>query len=176
MKTIITILISIVSASIILVFGLWYQSEHKPKFGYIVLGEVFEKFDLKNELASKLKLTQAARQKRVDSLETRLRLLSKKIEDDKGKNKEDIRLFEIQRDGYIKWKRQNDDDNDLQTKQYDKQIRSQMSQYVIEFGKVNGYRYIFGSDGNGSLMYGVDADNLTKEVTEFINKKYKGVN
>jgi outer membrane protein len=51
-----------------------------------------------------------------------------------------------------------------------------MSQYVIEFGKANGYRLIFGNDGNGSVMYGMEADNVTKEVTDFINKKYKGVN
>jgi outer membrane protein len=176
MKAIYTVLISIGCSILVLAIGMWYHSEHKPKFGFIVLGEVFEKFDLTTELTSKLKRTQLARQKTVDSLEIKLKLLSKKIEEEKGKNKEDIRLFEIERDGYMKWKRQSEEDGDSQTKLYDKQIRNQMSQYVMEYGKQNGYKYIFGNDGNGSLMYGVEAENLTKEVIEFINKKYKGVN
>jgi outer membrane protein len=176
MKLIPTILISIVCSSLVLAVGLWYKASDKPKFGYIELGEVFEKFDLKNELSTKLKRTLTARQKISDSLEVDLKVLSKKIEDDKGKNKDNVHLFEVKRENYYKQKRKTEEDNDALTKEYDKQIRTQLSQYVIEFGKTFNYRFIFGNDGNGSLMYGTDAENITKEVTGFINKKYKGVN
>jgi outer membrane protein len=176
MKLIYTVLISIVCSSIIMACGLWYNTSNKPKFGYIELGEVFEKFDLKNELSAKLKRTLTARQKIADSIEVDLKVLSKKIEDEKGKNKDNIHLFEVKRENYYKQKRKTEEDNDALTKEYDKQIRTQLSQYVIEFGKAFNYRFIFGSDGNGSLMYGTDGENITKQVTEFINKKYKGVN
>lgn len=37
-----------------------------------------------------------------------------------------------------------------------------------------GYRYIFGAEGSGVLMYADERNNITKEVIEYINARYKG--
>jgi Skp family chaperone for outer membrane proteins len=49
-----------------------------------------------------------------------------------------------------------------------------MNQYVKDFGSKYGYTYIFGADGSGFLMYSLEANNITKEVKEYINSRYKG--
>jgi len=58
--------------------------------------------------------------------------------------------------------------------QYDKEILAQLNQYVRDFGAKNNYEYIFGNDGNGSLMYAQESNDLTRQVTEYINQKYAG--
>jgi outer membrane protein len=80
----------------------------------------------------------------------------------------------IKRDDFIHRQKTLTEDNKQLTSQYDSEIFTQINQYVKDFSKENGYQMVFGSDGNGSLMYGDDQINLTKVITEYINQKYKG--
>ena len=45
--------------------------------------------------------------------------------------------------------------------------------FVKEYGKKNGYTYILGSNEAGSVMYGEESKDLTKEILEELNKSYK---
>ena len=50
-----------------------------------------------------------------------------------------------------------------------------MSQYIVEFGKQNDYDLILGADGNGTVMYAKEMLDISKNVTVYINNKYKGI-
>lgn len=152
-----------------------YDKMSAPKVAYIVIQEVFNGFELKKDYEKKLNATKTSRQRIIDSLETTLKILGKKIEDDQGKNKDDVRLFEVRREDYFNKKKLFDGDNDLQTKKYDDEIIAQLNQYIKDFGKEKGYTYIFGNDGNGSLMYAKENNNITKEIIEYVNERYRGV-
>ena len=50
-----------------------------------------------------------------------------------------------------------------------KQVRS----FVKDYGKKNGYTYILGSNEAGSVMYGEETKDITKEILTELNKSYK---
>lgn len=45
--------------------------------------------------------------------------------------------------------------------------------YVKDYGKKNGYTYILGSNEGGSVMYGEESNDLTKELLDALNADYK---
>ncbi len=45
--------------------------------------------------------------------------------------------------------------------------------YVKDYGKKNGYTYILGSNEAGSVMYGDESKDLTKEILDALNADYK---
>ncbi|MDO6595852.1 OmpH family outer membrane protein [Oceanihabitans sp. 2_MG-2023] len=44
--------------------------------------------------------------------------------------------------------------------------------FVTDYGKKNNYTYILGKNEAGSVMYGSDTNDITKEVTEALNATY----
>ncbi|MGZ3919341.1 MAG: OmpH family outer membrane protein [Bacteroidia bacterium] len=172
MKKLIAALI-VVNIGIISVYT--YDKLTSPKTACVIIQDVFNSFELKKDYERKLTATKSARQRITDSLELDLKLLGKKIESESGKNKEDLSAFSLKREYYFQKKRLFDEDNELQTKKYDDEIIGQLNQYVKDYGKENGYTYIYGNSGSGSLMYADDMKNITTEVIAYINDRYKGV-
>lgn len=146
----------------------------KPRTGYILINDVYEKFDMKMELEKKYKYSHDQRQKILDSLGIQLRLLANRIENDKGKNGADVEMYNFKREEYLQKKGKMEEDNTQLSSQYDAAILKQLNQYVKDYGSQNGYEYIFGNDSNGSLMYAEESNNITRQVIEFINLKYAG--
>jgi outer membrane protein len=44
--------------------------------------------------------------------------------------------------------------------------------YVKDYGKENGYTYIFGDNDSGGMLYGSESLDITEEIIEGLNKKY----
>lgn len=152
-----------------------YDRMQYPKTAFVNIQEVFSKFELKKDYEKKLNFSKISRQKIVDSLEMELKILGRKIESENAKNKEDLSVFSVKRESYMEKRKLLEEDNMKQTKQYDNEIILQMNQYIKDYGKENDYTYIFGSDGNGSLMYAKDSKDVTKGVIDYINAHYRGM-
>ncbi len=168
--------ISVVAVLLSLFVGYSYYST-KQKTGYIVIQEVFEKFELKKELGKKYGIIRDARKKILDSLQIDISVLSKRLSIQTTKPVEsDIDLFERKKMELNKRMQEFDQDNVQMTKEFDEKIITQLNQYVSDFGKANGYDMVYGSTSNGSIMYGSEKNNVTNQVIEFINNKYKGIN
>lgn len=150
----------------------FYQSEANSKTGYVKLGSVYNAFEFKKELESKLTNVQQKRKYVLDSLELELKMFSE------GLNKKDekkLEFFEIKKEEYFSKKQQFEEDNNLMSQQYNEQITKQLNQYVQEFGKENNYTYIYGAEGSGAIMYADEKNDLTERVIKYINEKYKGI-
>jgi outer membrane protein len=152
-----------------------YNYNSRPKMAYISLPDVFNGFQLKKELETKFQQVKSERARIIDSLSFDLKLLSKKIDDAKGKNKDDISEFTLKRDQFLKMKQDFDEDNNALSKKYDQQILDQLNQYVMDYGKAHQYAMILGSDRNGNLMYAAESYNISADIIQFINSKYKGI-
>lgn len=146
----------------------------KEKTAYVDINKIFSEFILKKELEVQLIKVKESRKMIIDSLEFGLKLLSKQIQSENQVNKDRVALFEVKREEYIQKKEQFEEDTDAVAKQYDKQIISQMNQYVKDYGNKNGFTYIFGADGSGFLMFSAEQKNITEEVKKYINDRYKG--
>lgn len=163
--------LAILAISIIFCFSYVYYT--KPKYGYIILQDVFNEFKLKKELQKKLEQVKSFRQKEIDSLKIDLTILSKKIQTNVA-SKDEKDLFERKRIEFNQKMQIFEEDNAAMTKQYDNEIITQLNQYIKDYGTKNNYDMILGNNSDGSLMYGKEAFNITKDVTAFINEKYEG--
>ena len=54
-------------------------------------------------------------------------------------------------------------------------IVGKVKTYVKEYGKENGYTYIFGSNESANIMYAEEGLDITQEILEKLNSDYKPV-
>lgn len=155
-------------------FCFLYVHFTKPKYGYVVIQDVFNEFKLKKELQKKLELVKNSRQKIVDSLRIDLTILSKKIQTNIASTDEKD-LFERKKLEFNQKMQMFEEDNAVMTKQYDQEIITQLNQYIKDYGEKNKFDMILGNNSDGSLMYGKESFNITKDVSEFINARYDGI-
>lgn len=52
-------------------------------------------------------------------------------------------------------------------------IRGTVEETIAEYAKNKGYTYILASGEGSSVLYGADAQNITKEIMEILNAEYK---
>ena len=55
-------------------------------------------------------------------------------------------------------------------------VLNMVNDYVKEFGKHKGYKYILGANGSGSLVYSQEKYNITDELLKGLNEEYKKSN
>lgn len=152
-----------------------YHTYFKQKVAYIDVPKVFNDFEMKKELADKYKKVEALRSRLLDSLSLDLQLMSSRLKGQAKPDQDLVKEFDLKRSDFLNKKRSIEEDNIVLSNQYDKQILERMSQYIVEFGKQNDYDLILGADGNGTVMYAKEMLDISKNVTVYINNKYKGI-
>lgn len=159
---------------IVIIVFLIFNKKDTKRIAWVNINKVYNEFVFKKELESKLTITQQARKTIIDSAEFELKVLSREIKAEKGKDKNKIALFEVKRENYINKKNELEQDNEVLQKQYNEQILNQINQYLKDYGKQNKYAYILGADGGGTLMYADETNDITEAIVSYINEKYKG--
>jgi outer membrane protein len=157
----------------ILFCSVLFASCSKHRIGYINIQSVFNEFEYKRELEKELKGITGKRKFILDSLETNLKILNRKISSDKS-DKALIAEFQILKEVYLKKQSMFEEEEQEMVKQYDERIVAQLNSYVKEFGKEKRYDLIYGANSSGNIMYADSALDLTKDVTKYINEKFKG--
>jgi len=163
----------IVSLFINLAIVYFFTVKADKKIAYVKLVEVYDGFELKKQLSAKMSQAETARKNILDSLEFRLRSLEIQLKNTKS-DKASQQVFEAEKENYLYKKQQFAEDDEEMASKYNEQIWSQINQYVTEYGKEKQFEYILGAEGNGSIMYGNEADDITKEIIAYINNKYHG--
>jgi Skp family chaperone for outer membrane proteins len=148
--------------SVLLVFlvVLLIQQRKNRKSGFIVNQKVFNEFLGKKELEKKLTVQRARDRVTLDSLVGLLESTS---------NTSLLKFYQDRIDNIANVERQLSD-------KYTSDIWKVINESVNEFGEKEGYDLIFGAVGSGSLMYADRSQDVTDEVIQFINERYKGRN
>jgi len=144
----------------------------KQKTVFVNIETVYDEFLMKKELEAKFDNVASVRQQILDSLKLELTILSKSIT---SKNDvEKINAFQAKRQAYS-LKEQNYLESTEQTnEQYKTQIWKQLSQYIKKFGSKNNYQYILGFENKSAVLYGDEAEDVTAEMSSYVNNAYKG--
>ena len=150
-----------------------YLSNNNGRIVYIDLNRVVSEFKLTKELEAKLAITSEKRQNLMDSLKLDLELLSRKVNLDRN-NSELQAEFIAKRNDYAAKSNEFTKDNEYQSQEYNRQVFSQINQYVDDFRKERGYSIVLGTSGDGTVMSGDETCNVTEIVSEYINQKYAG--
>lgn len=159
-------------ALVISIFCFVLLLKNNKKTAFVQIEKVYDDFPMKKELEAKFENVTNMRQQILDSLKLQLNIISQKI-----KSKSDIEAinaFQLKRQEYA-LKEQNFSESTSQTnEQYKNQIWKQLSQYILEFGKKNNYKYILGFENKSSILYGDEAEDVTIELSNYVNESYKG--
>ena len=146
------------------------------KTGYVDLPIVFEKFEMKIEIEKKLTKDLSSKKVILDSLKFQLQTLNNTLENQPEPSQEDAMKFQQMQNQYMQQKELLENYSLEQTQMYDAQILEQMQQYISDYGSANGYDYIFGASNDGSILYAPQVNNITVDVTKYINDSYQGKN
>lgn len=145
------------------------------KNAWVDVKKIYNDFSLKQELEKKYKQVETERKNILDSLELDLNIMARELNKIKLSDAQ-IKEFELQKERYLYKKQQFTQENEQTQQTYNEQILTQLNQYVKDYCKTKDYDFVFGADGNGSLMYSKETKEITAEVIVYINNKYKGLN
>ncbi|MBT1699180.1 OmpH family outer membrane protein [Fulvivirgaceae bacterium PWU4] len=149
----------LLTLNFLLIIGLGIYVIAKPgkKTAFILNQQVFNAFEGKKELEKKLNDVKARHQHVLDSVGALI-----------GNSKDDPKLLLYQQ--YAQHFRI---EQEQTTEQYTADIWKRINQHVADYGKENGYDFILGASGDGSLMYAEEGNNITEEVIVYLNERYK---
>jgi outer membrane protein len=150
------------------------HSQKGSRTAFVKNAELFSGFDLTKELNAKLSSVKQQRKAILDSLYLNLKMASTNLELKKEKDEKEMQHFQMQKQEYMSEQKEFDEDTERLTEQYNSQVWKQINQFVSDYGKDFGYEYIYGASGDGNLMYADEKKDITKELIEYINQKYKG--
>jgi outer membrane protein len=156
-----------------LAFGL-YLHFNQPKYGYVVLTEVFADFQMKKEVQQKFEKEVYAPQLYFDSMAYVLQNESFRLDSMKDAPQTAIDAYLMKREKFIAQRQQFEQTKQTRTVELDQQIIDRMTQYIKDYGSQNGYTFIYGDDGNGNIMYADGTKNVTAEVVQYLNSRYQG--
>jgi outer membrane protein len=128
---------------------------NKEKTAYFYNQQVFQSFNGTRELEAKLAHQQQRAKKELDSISH----LIHQGRTDLAEQYQKIAATQSQQ-------------YQLLSEQYTNDIWKFINENVKEYGNQEGYDYIFGASGNGSLMYAKDSHNITDDIISFVNEKY----
>lgn len=145
----------------------------EKKTAYINGQKVYDDFSLTKKKQKEFINQRDQRNSVLDSLknnivqiENNLRIKENPPKDELEKYRQLVQLFRSQSEQFEK-------ENNQISIQYKDEILKMLLDYVKEYGKTNGYDYIYGDWDTGAIMYAAEGEDVTEEVIEFINQKYK---
>ena len=165
MKTISTVIITALLVSIISI-AFFMKMNLAPKIVYVKAETLFNEFTMTVELKSSYEQSFNARTNILDSI-----LLDLK----KASLQNDASQVGYLEKVYLTKKDQFTQENEEMTRKYDEQVWMRINQYVKDFSEKEKYEFVLSANGTGSLIYGADKYDVTKDVLEYMNASYKGV-
>jgi len=141
---------------------------------YIEMGKVYDEFylakELNRSLESKIKTSKAI----TDSLYNELQNMSKDVKFKEKKTEQDIaELAKFEEKLYYTQQKFEAEIKKISSEN-DTKIWNQLNQYIQDFGKKNNCTYIFGANGQGTIMYANEEKNITISIIEYVNARYNG--
>jgi Skp family chaperone for outer membrane proteins len=108
----------------------------------------------------------------ADSMAWHLKSVSQEL--NQNATEEQVREFQRERQALAEKKEFFEQDNQRALQETNVKIWKQINQYIKDYGEQNGYDYIYGADGTGTLMYADKKNDITTDVSLYVNKRYAG--
>lgn len=164
---------------VVAILAILFVSCQQQKIGYIDTGEIVNEYQEKKDLEEEFKGKKEQLDKKNDSISKAFQLevqafqvASKKMSQKKAQEtyqelgqKQQLLQQQIQ----------------FSEQQFGQSFNAELDSVIIrvkdfakDYGKQNGYSYILGtSEATSSVIYGEEANNLTKTILDALNASYK---
>ena len=166
MKHLLTVVVAVGASALFSVLVYLQQ----PKTAFVDNQRLFDAFEGRKELEARLEQGAQAQQVALDSL--KLQVLQ--LESSASTNSTTAQRYRQLQRHYQQQQQLAEGRYQQQSRDYTEAIWKQISRYTLEYGEQAGYDYIFGTAGQGSLMYGAPQRDVTDEVLAYINQRYAG--
>jgi outer membrane protein len=160
------IIITLIACAITAATLLFINHRNNKKIAVVDAVKLFNSYKMKMEMEAQsgAKLEYLARQ--ADSLKKELMARSKTEGVPKAEVENLYKVF-TQAQGTLEQEYQQSN------QAINEQVWKRLNPLIDEYGKKEGLRLIIGANGMGSVLYNNDYYDLTKELTDFVNKKYE---
>ena len=161
-----SVLISLCMCGITAAGVLFYVHKTNKKIAVVDAIKVFNSFKMKQEMESKTSGMLNALGHQVDSLKSDLAGKSRV----KDFPKEELQKLYLQcRDAQGRFEQTYQQTN----QEINEEVWKRLNPLIDDYGKDGNYRLLIGANGMGSVLYNDDYYDRTKEVIDFVNKKYE---
>ena|ERR1700748_1180445 len=161
-----SVLISLCLCAVTATGILFYFHRANKKIAVVDAIKVFNSFKMKQELESKTSGVLSSLGHRADSLKSDLTAKSR-IKDFSKEELEKLYAQFRNAQGQLEQTYQ-------QTNQsINEEVWKRLNPLIDDYGKEGGYRLLIGANGMGSVLYNDDYYDQTKEVIDFVNKRYE---
>lgn len=145
----------------LLIVGCSEKQEVDQRIVFMENATVFDQFKMKKEYDKQMEKELKAEAQNLDSMAAYLNNF-------KG---DETQLNILKTQFYAKKQAYDEQFQELSI-QYTNEVNDRLNTYIEEYAKKKGYRMILSSTGEGNVMYVAEKDNVTKDLLEFVNKKY----
>lgn len=165
---------------LLMIFSVGLFSCQQNKTAFINNSEVMSGFEKLKQTEDDFAKEEQAIKVRIDSLvaESGYQELVQEYQTNKGKMsqaKEDELYDQI-----MQIQQQLGQQQQMANQQFQQRKNSELNSlndtietFIKEYGKSNGYTYIYGANDSGSIMYADENLNITDEIIKALNEKYK---
>jgi len=149
----------------------------QTKIAYIDVEALMKDYKATTALEAKLKAKQEIMAKELDSLQAPFQLkvqqyyqaaqqmsAQKRAEAEGALQQEQQFLQAKQQEASQELQKENQENSEALTKRVDS--------FVADYAKAKGYQMVFGTSGKGTVMYGDEKLNVTKDILEVLNKDF----
>lgn len=163
----------VVVASVLL-----FASCTQTKIGYVDVEDLMKEYDATKAMETSLKAEQEKMAKTLDSLaadfQIKVEAYYKKAPRMSAKSRQ-AKKAELQKENQALQLKRQQAQQTMQQKGQEgiKAITKTVDSVVAAYAKTNKYNVILGTQGNGTVMYGDDALNLTETIIDVLNADYE---
>lgn len=145
----------ILSTAAIMIF---LSSCSVKKTGYVDMFQLVQEFELQKEYSKEAKKEMDIKRSIIDSM-----IYTERVKSEAAGEALKNELYTAYQ---IKVEERN--------AEIEKMIWKRLNPLVADYGKENGYAYIYGANGTGNVLYADDEENITEALIEYVNKRYHG--
>lgn len=148
-----------------------FVSKQETKISYVNWVELFDGFQMKEELESDYQAKIAVGKKELDSLSLSLQVMDERWKRDTT----NMSLLDTLKTMWGRYQQLSKKVEQISVDvkaEYDAQIQKQMMQYLKEFGEEKDYDLLLGVMDESGVIYSKDNYQATSEALSYINKKY----
>tara|TARA_R110000737_G_scaffold6310_2_gene20083 strand:+ start:3385 stop:3900 length:516 start_codon:yes stop_codon:yes gene_type:complete len=150
----------------------------QEKIGYVDNVKLMDEYQQKIDVESKFKIQADALASKRDSISQAFQMEAQAFQakaQSMSQTKAQEEYAAMQQKGQIIGQQLQQQDQQLQLAGQTEMdsIVSKVKEEIKSYGKANGYSYILGGGDGGSVLYGIEKNNLTDEIVKLLNDKYK---
>jgi len=147
-------------------------SDAAPRTAYVDLQQLFDQFKGKKELESRLVQLSNTQRTQLDSLGLQLKALEKHLLTNQ-QDQNAVSALQNRSQQFQQLNQRYEQDYQEKSEQFTQAVWQQINQYVKDYGKENEYDYIYGTGGDGTIMYARPTNDRTQQILQYINQRYE---